>query len=153
VSGYTGGSAESPTYEQVTAGGTGHREAVRITYDPAKVDYAKMLDVFWHSVDPTDAGGQFCDRGHSYTTAIYTHSDTQQRLAEDSKRAIERSGVLEQPVVTPIEPAGAFYPAEDFHQGYYKKNPVRYAFYRFTCGRDRRLENLWGEAAHREIGK
>ncbi len=153
TSGYTGGDLVDPTYKRVSAGGTGHREAVQIVYDPAKVTYATLLDVFWHSVDPTDAGGQFCDRGESYETAIFANSPDQKRLAEESKRAIEQSAVLSQPIVTPIEPAGPFYPAEDYHQDYYQKNPIRYNFYRYRCGRDDRIEELWGADALRGIAE
>ena len=151
VSGYTGGLLIDPTYQQVTAGRTGHREAVQIFYDPEEVSYATLLEVFWRSVDPTDGGGQFCDRGQSYETAIYASSPEQRRLAEDSKRALEQSGVLDRPIVTPIEDAGPFYPAEDYHQDYYKKNPIRYKLYRYGCGRDARVKELWGEEAHRGI--
>ncbi len=144
ISGYTGGHLKNPTYKQVSAGGTGHREAVQVFYDPKKVSYEKLLDVFWHSVDPTDAGGQFCDRGTSYETAIFANSPEQRRLAEASKQKLEKSGALNKPVVTPIETAGEFYPAEDYHQDYYKKNPLRYKFYRYSCGRDARLVEVWG---------
>jgi len=153
VSGYTGGHVENPTYKQVSSDTTGHREAVQIYYDPQRVTYADLLGIFWRSVDPTDPGGQFCDRGKSYTTAVFVDSARQRRLAEASKRTIEQSGVLTQPVVTTIETAGAFYPAEDYHQDYYNKNPLRYRFYRFSCGRDSRIETLWGEEAHRGIAK
>ena len=151
ISGYTGGSLKNPTYKAVTAGGTGHREAVQIFYDPSKVSYEMLLDVFWRSVDPTDGGGQYCDRGVSYQTAIFATTPEQRELAEASKTALQDSGVLKQPIVTPIEDAGEFYPAEDYHQGYYKKNPVRYKFYRFSCGRDGRVRDLWGDQAHRGI--
>jgi methionine-S-sulfoxide reductase len=144
VSGYTGGRVANPTYEQVSAGRTGHREAVRVTYDPRRVSYAQLLNVFWRSVDPVDAGGQFCDRGPQYTSAIFIASDEERRLAEASKRAIEQSGRLRRPIATAILPAGPFYPAEAYHQAYYKKNPLRYRFYRSTCGRDRRLRQVWG---------
>ena len=149
VSGYTGGAVENPTYEQVSAGGTGHREAVRITYDPARVGYRELLAAFWRSVDPTDPGGQFCDRGESYTTAIFVHDAEQRRLAERSRAAAEAE--LGREIVTPIEEAGPFYPAEDYHQNYYEKNPVSYRFYRWSCGRDARVEDLWGEAAYEGI--
>ena len=148
VSGYTGGTTPDPTYRQVTAGGTGHYEAVRIRYDPEKVSYERLLHLFWRSVDPTDAGGQFCDRGASYRTAIFTTTEEEHRLAEASKEAIKRSGVLEQSVATSIEPLKEFYPAEDYHQDYYVKNPVRYRFYRFSCGRDARVREIWGNEAH-----
>jgi len=153
VSGYTGGELISPTYEQVTAGGTGHYEAVRIHYDPKKVSYATLLDVFWHSVDPTDAKGQFCDQGQSYETAIFATSPEQKRLAEESKAKLVKSGVLKAPVVTRILDATPFYPAEGYHQDYYKKNPLRYRFYRYNCGRDSRLKELWGADALRGIAK
>ena len=153
VSGYTGGTVENPTYKAVTQGGTGHYEAVRITYDPAKVTYEKLLDVFWHSVDPTDAGGQFCDRGESYRTAVFAHSPAQKRAAVASKKEINDSGTLKGSIVTPILTAKAFYPAEDYHQGYYMKDPLRYRFYRFGCGRDNRLREVWGKEALRGIEK
>ena len=148
TSGYTGGQVKNPSYEQVSAGGTGHAESVQVVYDPAKVSYQKLLDVFWHNVDPLDAAGQFCDKGHQYRTAIFYHDDEQRRLAEASKAALEASGRLRQPIVTEIVPAATFYPAEDYHQDYYQKNPIRYRFYRYGCGRDKRLEQLWGEQSH-----
>jgi len=151
VSGYTGGHVENPTYRQVSADTTGHREAVQIYYDPGRVAYADLLEIFWRSVDPTDAGGQFCDRGENYTTAIFANSDNQLELAKASKRMLEASGILHRPVVTIIEPADTFYPAEDYHQNYYKKNPLRYKFYRFSCRRDERVKNVWGEQAFRGI--
>ncbi|MDP6344563.1 MAG: peptide-methionine (S)-S-oxide reductase MsrA [Alphaproteobacteria bacterium] len=153
ISGYTGGSLKDPTYRQVTAGGTGHREAVQIFYDPGKVDFEGLLEVFWRSVDPTDKGGQFCDRGDSYQTAIYVTSPEQRRLAEASRNRLRISGLLDRPVVTPIEDAGPFYPAETYHQDYYRKNPLRYKLYRYGCGRDARVQDLWGEQAHRGIAK
>jgi len=146
TSGYTGGRVEKPSYEQVSSGGTGHREAVQVEYDPARVSYAQLLDVFWRNVDPTDAGGQFCDRGEQYTTAIFTTTEAQAAEAKAAKAKLEQSHVLKQPVVTPVLPAAPFYPAEDYHQDYYEKNPVRYKFYRNGCGRDRVLEGLWGAA-------
>ncbi|MEE8333793.1 MAG: peptide-methionine (S)-S-oxide reductase MsrA [Alphaproteobacteria bacterium] len=153
VSGYTGGALQNPTYALVSAGGTGHIEAVRIFYDPQKVSYEKLLDVFWHSVDPTDAGGQFCDRGRSYETAIFANTPEQKALAEKSKKALGASGVLKAPVVTPIIDAVPFYPAEGYHQNYYRKNPIRYKLYRYGCGRDARLKSLWGKTAMRGIAK
>lgn len=149
VSGYTGGTAPNPTYERVSAGGTGHREAVRITYDPSQVGYAELLIAFWRSVDPTDPDGQFCDRGESYRTAIFVGDDEQRRLAEASMRAAEEA--LGTTVVTPIEAAGPFFPAEEYHQEFYEKSPVRYRYYRWICGRDRRVEELWGEQAYQGI--
>jgi peptide-methionine (S)-S-oxide reductase len=144
TSGYTGGSKVDPTYHEVSAGGTGHAEAVQVTYDPAKVTYEQLLDVYWHNVDPLDPGGQFCDRGEQYRTAIFVHDEEQRRLAEQSKQGLE--GRFERPIVTEIVPASTFYPAEDYHQNYYEKNPIRYKFYRWNCGRDQRLAELWGEA-------
>ena len=136
------GTTENPTYPQVTAGGTGHYEAVEITYDPSRVSYDALLTAYWHSVDPTDDGGQFCDRGHSYKTAVFVNEE-QRQLAEDSRQAAQR--MLDQPIVTPILASAPFYAAEDYHQDYYEKNPVRYRFYRFSCGRDRRVKEVWGE--------
>jgi peptide-methionine (S)-S-oxide reductase len=147
TSGYIGGSKADPTYEEVSAGGTGHAEAVEVTYDPAKVSYERLLEVFWHNVDPLDAGGQFCDRGDQYRTGIFVHDEEQRRLAEASKQALVASGRFNQPIVTEIESAGPFYPAEDYHQDYYEKNPIRYKFYRWNCGRDQRLAELWSEKA------
>jgi peptide-methionine (S)-S-oxide reductase len=144
TSGYTGGHVANPTYHQVSSGTTGHAEAVQVVYDPAKIGYDKLLEVFWHNVDPLDAGGQFCDRGSQYRTGIFYTTEEQRRLAEASKKALEDSGRLPAPIVTEIVEAGPFYPAEDYHQDYYKTNPVRYKFYRFTCGRDQRLEEVWG---------
>ncbi|GAB4267521.1 MAG: peptide-methionine (S)-S-oxide reductase MsrA [Deferrisomatales bacterium] len=142
--GYTGGHQANPTYEQVSAGGTGHAEAVEIRFDPGRVSYRELLEVYWRNVDPTTPDRQFCDVGSQYRTAIFYHSEEQRRLAEASKAALEASGRLPAPVVTQIEPAGPFYPAEDYHQGYHRKNPLRYRFYRLGCGRDRRLKELWG---------
>jgi peptide-methionine (S)-S-oxide reductase len=145
TSGYTGGALASPSYEQVSAGGTGHFEALEVAYDPARVSYEKLLEVFWRNVDPTDAGGQFCDRGAQYRTAIFVHGEEQRRLAEESKRALAATGKLTEPIATEILPAGPFYAAEDYHQDYYEKNPLRYKLYRKSCGRDARLERVWGE--------
>ena len=143
VSGYTGGPSENPTYHDHS----GHREAVQITYDPEKVSYQRLLHVFWRSVDPTDKHGQFCDRGHSYSTAIYANSEDQLTKAMASKAELEESGKVDRSIVTPVEKAGTFWPAEDYHQDYYKKNPYRYNFYRFSCGRDARLKEVWGDEA------
>lgn len=151
VSGYTGGTVENPTYKVVSAGGSGHLEAVKITYDPDKLSYQKLLDIFWRSVDPTDDGGQFCDRGESYKTAIFVNSPEQRQSAENSKRLIDASGILKDPVVTPVIDATTFYPSEEYHQNYYTKNPVRYKFYRYSCGRDKRVRDLWGDQAYRGI--
>ena len=153
ISGYTGGTVANPDYKQVTEGGTGHREAVQVRYDPTQVSYERLLHTFWRSVDPTDGDGQFCDRGESYQTAIFVGNDEERRLAEASREMLERSMVLDAPVVTPIESAGEFFPAEDYHQDYYTKNPVRYRFYRFSCGRDSRVQQVWGRQAHDGIGR
>jgi peptide-methionine (S)-S-oxide reductase len=147
TSGYIGGHKLNPTYEQVSAGSTGHAEAVQVAYDPSVISYERLLEVFWLNIDPLDAGGQFCDHGSQYRTAIFYHSEEQQQQAEASKLTLERDHVLPGKIVTEIVAAGEFYPAEDYHQDYYQKNPVRYNFYRFSCGRDRRLESLWGESA------
>jgi peptide-methionine (S)-S-oxide reductase len=145
TSGYTGGHKENPTYEQVSSGTTGHAEAIQIIYDPDKITYGQLLEVFWRNTDPTDGGGQFCDRGSQYRTTIFYHDDEQKRLAERSRQAvIESTGF--KAIVTEITAASAFYPAEEYHQDYYKKNPVRYKFYRYSCGRDKRLKELWGES-------
>jgi peptide-methionine (S)-S-oxide reductase len=141
--GYTGGEVKNPTYEQVSNGGTGHREAVQVVYDPARVSYAQLLDVFWHNVDPADNAGQFCDKGPQYRSAIFYHDATQKNLADESKRNVQKRIAN---VATDILPASAFYRAEEYHQHYYKKNPVRYQFYRFNCGRDRRLAAVWGKS-------
>ncbi|MCH9675156.1 MAG: peptide-methionine (S)-S-oxide reductase MsrA [Gammaproteobacteria bacterium] len=153
TSGYTGGTTAKPTYRDVTAGGTGHREAVLITYDASKVTYEELLGVFWRSIDPLDGGGQFCDRGTSYKSAIFVANASEREVAERTKAAIERDAGLEAPIVTTIEDGGPFYPAEDYHQNYYKKNSVRYKFYRFSCGRDSRIKAVWGEQAHAGIEK
>jgi peptide-methionine (S)-S-oxide reductase len=147
ISGYTGGTKLNPTYEQVSSGSTGHAEAVQVEYDPKKVSYEKLLDVFWHNVDPTQKDGQFCDHGNQYRTAIFAVNDEQKKLAEASKAALMKSKPFKGDIVTEIVPATTFYPAEDYHQDYYMKNPVRYKFYRTGCGRDARLKELWGSAA------
>ncbi|MGH9175055.1 MAG: peptide-methionine (S)-S-oxide reductase MsrA [Vicinamibacterales bacterium] len=145
TSGYTGGSLENPTYEQVSGGRTGHTEAVRITFDPSRATYAQILEVFWRNVDPIDAGGQFCDRGSQYRAGIFVHNEHQRQAAESSRQAIVASGRFKQPIATEIVSAGPFYAAEDYHQDYYKKNPLQYRFYKFSCGRERRLEQVWGK--------
>ena len=146
TSGYAGGRVKNPTYEQVSEGATGHAEALQVAYDPSKVSYEQLLEAFWHNVDPTDRGGQFCDRGNQYRTAIFYEGEEQKRAAEESKRSLEASGRLPQPIVTEIVRLGGFYPAEEYHQDFYRKSPVRYTSYRAGCGRDRRLEQLWGKA-------
>lgn len=144
TSGYTGGVAKNPTYEEVSSGSTGHRESVEVVYDPRVVSYQQLLDIFWHNVDPFDNSGQFCDHGSQYRGAIFVHDAQQRAAAEASKAAVvKRFG---KPVVTDILPAAQFWPAEDYHQDYYKKNPVRYRIYRFNCGRDERLKEIWGAA-------
>jgi peptide-methionine (S)-S-oxide reductase len=147
TSGYIGGNTKNPTYEAVSAGGTGHAEAVEIVYDPAKVSYAKLLDVFWRNIDPTVRNRQFCDVGDQYRSAIFYHDAEQKRLAEASKAALARTKSFPQPIVTEIVPAGVFTAAEAYHQDYYVKNPLRYKYYRYRCGRDQRLEELWGKPA------
>ena len=145
--GYTGGTVKKPTYEQVSAGTTGHAEAVQVVYDPSRIGYEKLLDVFWHNVDPLTRDAQFCDHGRQYRTAIFYHDDTQQRLAEESKRALETSKRFDKPIVTEIVRLGDFWPAEEYHQRYHEKNPIRYKYYRWNCGRDGRLREVWGADA------
>ena len=145
ISGYTGGTTVNPSYDEVSAGGTGHAEAVKVIYDPAKVDYEKLLHIFWRNIDPTRKDAQFCDSGAQYRSAIFYGNDEEKRQAEASKA--EMQSRFTPPVVTEIEQAGAFYPAEKYHQNYYLKNPNRYTFYRWSCGRDQRLKDVWGEEA------
>ena len=147
ISGYMGGDTKNPTYEQVSSGRSGHIEVVQVTFDPAKISYEKLLHVFWRTIDPVDAGGQFCDRGSQYRTAVFTHSDEQARLAQASKSAIDASKKLPKPIATEILAAGAFTAAEDYHQDFYKKSPFRYTTYRAGCGRDARVKELWGAEA------
>jgi len=142
TSGYTGGRVGNPSYAQVSAGGTGHAEAVEIVYDPRKVSYQKLLDVYWHSIDPLVKNRQFCDIGEQYRTAIFAHDDEQKRLAEASKQAV--AAQLKQPIQTEIVAAGPFYKAEEYHQDFHLKNPTKYKFYRWNCGRDQRLQQIWG---------
>jgi peptide-methionine (S)-S-oxide reductase len=144
ISGYAGGKKKNPTYEEVSAGTTGHTEVVQVTYDPKKITYEKLLDVFWRNVDPLTPNRQFCDVGSQYRTAIFYHDENQKRLAEESKKALSKR--FKEPIVTEIVRAAEFYPAEDYHQDYYTKNPLRYKLYRYNCGRDQRLEELWGAA-------
>ena len=146
TSGYTGGHKQNPTYKEVSGGGTGHTEAVQIVFDPRKVSYAELLDVFWHNIDPTTADGQFCDWGTQYRSEIFYHNTEQRLLAEKSKAALDELKPFKEAVVTGLSKATVFYPAEDYHQDYYVKNPVRYKFYRYGCGRDKRLEELWGSS-------
>jgi len=147
TSGYIGGRTANPTYEQVSSGATGHAEAVQVVYDPAKITYERLLEVFWVNIDPTVRDRQFCDSGSQYRTGIFYHSEAQRAAAQASKAALEKSKPFKAPIVTPVEMAGTFYPAEGYHQDYYVKNPVRYKFYRNGCGRDARLRELWGDKA------
>lgn len=148
TSGYTGGTKINPTYQEVSAGATGHAEAVQVEYDPKRVRYEKLLDVFWHNVDPTQKDGQFCDHGRQYRTAIFVHDAEQKRLADASKAALAKSKPFKGDIVTEIVPATTFYPAEEYHQDYYMKNPLRYKLYRTSCGRDARLKEVWGTDSH-----
>lgn len=148
TSGYTGGHVANPTYEQVSSGTTGHAEAIQIVFDPSVVSYERLLDIFWRNIDPTQQDGQFADRGSQYRTAIFYHSDEQRRLAEASKARLAASGTFERPIVTAITHAAAFYPAEDYHQRYYQKNPVRYNLYRAGSGRAGFLRRIWGASDH-----
>jgi peptide-methionine (S)-S-oxide reductase len=146
TAGYMGGEKRNPTYQEVSGGRTGHTEVVQVLYDPAKVSYEKLLEVFWRNIDPTVKDRQFCDVGSQYRTAIFVHDAEQKRLAEASRAQLEKSKPFAAPIVTPVETAGEFWPAEDYHQDFYKKNPVRYRYYRQGCGRDERLRELWGKA-------
>ncbi len=145
--GYTGGSKKDPTYEEVSSGSTGHAESVQIVYDPSKISYSDLLTVFWHNIDPTVKDRQFCDVGNQYRSAIFYHDEEQKRLAEASKKELEESKRFKGPIYTAIVAASTFYPAEEYHRQYYKKNPTRYKFYRWNCGRDARLKELWGGSA------
>ena len=145
TSGYTGGTVKNPSYEEVSAGGTGHTEAIRVVFNPEVVSYRELIEAFWHNIDPTVADRQFCDMGSQYRSAIFYHDEEQREAAEQSLAELERSKPFPEPVVTEITAAAAFYPAEAYHQDYYKKNKLRYSYYRKGCGRDRRLAELWGE--------
>ncbi|MES3010685.1 MAG: peptide-methionine (S)-S-oxide reductase MsrA [Pseudomonadota bacterium] len=147
TSGYIGGSTANPTYEQVSSKSTGHAEAVQIVYDPAKVSYEKLLAYFWHTIDPTTKDRQFCDAGSPYRTAIFAHGEQQLKIAKASKAALDKTKPFKEPIVTEIVLASTFYPAEQYHQDYYQKNPLRYKYYRASCGRDGRLNQLWGDQA------
>ena len=144
ASGYIGGHLKNPSYKQVSAGGTGHTEAVQVIFDDQKVSYSELVEYFWKTIDPTDAGGQFCDRGQQYRSEIFYQSEEQRSIAEASKNALAASGLLKAEIATQLTPSSRFYPAEDYHQDYYLKNPVRYNYYRWGCGREKRLEALWG---------
>ena len=147
TSGYTGGTVKNPTYKQVSAGGTGHTEAVQVVYDPSQISYAKLLDVYWVNTDPTVNDRQFCDVGTQYRPGIFYHTEAQRALALKSKEELGKTKPFKEPIVTEVTRAGEFYPAEEYHQHYYKKNPIRYSYYRNGCGRDQRLKQLWGAAA------
>lgn len=149
TSGYSGGQKRNPTYEEVSAGVTGHAESVQVLFDPQRITYAQLLEVYWHNVDPTTPDQQFCDHGHQYRSAIFVHDETQKRLAEESKKTkeAELAQTVKRPIVTEIVPFTEFWPAEEYHQHFYKKNPMRYQSYRLGCGRDRRLQELWGAKA------
>jgi peptide-methionine (S)-S-oxide reductase len=147
TAGYTGGKTANPTYEEVSAGSTGHAESVRIEFDPSRISYFQLLQVFWHNIDPTTLNRQFCDSGNQYRSAIFYQNEMQKKLALESEQALEKTKPFPEPIVTEITPASTFYPAEEYHQDYYRKNPIRYKYYRFSCGRDQRLRELWGNAA------
>ncbi len=147
TSGYTGGITRNPTYEQVGRGNTGHAEAVEIQFDPSTVSYKQLVEHFWRTIDPTTIDREFCDVGTPYRTAIFAQNAEQLKIAEASKAALEQSKPFSAPIVTEVVKGGEFYPAEDYHQNYYKKNPARYKFYRYRCGRDARLKQLWGDQA------
>ena len=151
VSGYAGGPEQHPTYEAVSAGTTGHYESVQVTFDPTQTSYDKMLDLFWHAIDPTQGDGQFCDRGRQYRSAVFTANERQLQSAQASKAAIEASGVLKKPIVTQILAGGTFWPAEEYHQDFWLKDPLRYRSYRLGCGRDLRLAQLWGKQAAKPL--
>ena len=145
ISGYTGGHLKNPTYKQVSYSNTGHYEAVEVDYDPEKISYQQLIDHYWLSIDPFDAHGQFCDKGSSYLSAIFPVNDAQLNQAEASKKALQKQFGNKKIIATPIIPAETFYPAEDYHQNYFKKNPLRYKYYRWNCGRDHRLQQIWGD--------
>jgi len=145
--GYTGGTKLNPTYKEVSSGSTGHTEAVQISYDPAKISYEKLLQVFWHNIDPTAKDYQFCDSGNQYRAGIFYHTETQKKLALLSRETISKTKSFKEPVLTEVVQASTFYPAEEYHRQYYKKNPIRYRYYRSSCGRDNRLKELWGSSA------
>jgi len=145
ISGYTGGQKKNPTYREVSAGGTGHAESVKVVFDSSKVSYEQLLEYYWHTIDPTVKDAQFCDHGHQYRTAIFYLNDEQRMAAEASKRKLEMNKPFKEPIQTEITEATTFYPAEAYHQNYHERNPVRYSYYRWSCGRDQRLEALWGK--------
>jgi peptide-methionine (S)-S-oxide reductase len=145
--GYSGGHTESPTYEQTSAGGTGHREVIQVTYDSQKLSLKELLAVYWKNVDPYDEKGQFCDKGSQYTSAIFYSTDAERKIIEESLKDLKNQGIKTEKMATQVLPAKAFYKAEEYHQSYYEKNPVRYKYYRFQCGRDARLKEVWGSSA------
>jgi peptide-methionine (S)-S-oxide reductase len=147
TSGYMGGVQKNPTYEQVSTGRTGHAEVVQVEYDPSKVTYARLVDIFWHNIDPTQKEGQFCDHGPQYRSGIFYHNDEQKRLAEGSRLNLSKNKPFKGEIVTEITRATEFYPAEDYHQDFHRKSPTRYKFYKSGCGRDARLQQLWGKPA------
>jgi len=147
TSGYAGGHVKNPSYELVSMGVTGHAESVQVEYDPARVSYEQLVELYWRNIDPTERNAQFCDHGSPYRTAIFTHDAAQAKAAQDSLAALQKTKPFKEPIVTQIVPAGPFYPAEEYHQDYYKKNPIRYQYYRSSCGRDARLKQLWGDKA------
>lgn len=153
ISGYTGGHTKNPTYKEVTYKDTGHYEALKVTYDPKKVSYEKLVHYFWRTVDPTDPKGQFCDKGASYRTAIFVMNESQKEIATASLKAEQETGPLKGRIVTPVLDAKTFYPAETYHQDYYEKNPLRYKYYRYSCGRDQRVKSLWGDEAYQGLTK
>jgi len=153
ISGYTGGKKANPTYEEVSYGGTDHLESVQVIYDTSKITYSELLDVFWKQIDPTDPNGQFIDRGSQYRSAIFYHNDEQKSLAEKSKEELDKTGKFGKPIVTEIIMASAFYKAEDYHQDYYKKNPIRYKFYRYNSGRNQYLKKIWGDEMEKKVSK
>jgi peptide-methionine (S)-S-oxide reductase len=146
VSGYMGGTVKNPSYEEVSVGQTGHAESVEVRYDPSKVTYTQLLEAFWRNIDPVTPNAQFCDHGNQYRAAIFYQGDAEKQAAEESKRAIEQTKRFSTPIVTQLTAASEFYPAEEYHQDFYKKNPIRYKYYKFTCGRAQRLESLWGKS-------
>jgi peptide-methionine (S)-S-oxide reductase len=148
TSGYTGGQTDNPSYPQVSSGSTGHTEAVQIVYDPAQLGYEELLDVFWINHEPTESDGRFCDNGSQYRPGVFYHDEDRKRPAEASKADVERTRTFDEPVMTDITLAGTFYPAEDHHQDYYVRNPIRYKMYRYGCGRDTRLAQFWGISEH-----
>ncbi len=145
ISGYTGGHKNNPTYQEVSSGTTGHTEALQVTYDPQKISYPQLLEVFWRNINPVDSDGQFVDRGSQYRPAIFYHDEEQKQLAEESRNKLETSGRFKSQITTEIVPLDTFYPAEDYHQDYYQKSPVRYKFYRYNSGRDQFLKKVWGD--------